>query len=754
MDILGVERNFSSLSTRDLLAARDLYHWHLTHKRNVVGTAVGLYYIRTADPWPSRDRSYRSIKAATGPKEPRTFSNSEVRDYSWPCVLVLVDDWAEPEDFGTAAGDLPPEDMVPTTLYLPDGRTVPVCVVKVQPAPPNRDLLPTWTWPETAIGGGFPLTSSTQGEQNIASVGTLVTDGHTVYALTSRHVAGPLGHPVGTIMRGKQVEVGTSSARQVTRLPFTSVYADFPGTRTYLTLDAGLVEVNDAADWTSQTYGLPQAGDLADLSELNIGMRLINADVVAFGAASGLLHGKIAALFLRYKSMGGYDDVTDFLIAPSPGSAGSQPGDSGSVWYLVQSGDPQPPLRPLALQWGGQGFLSTTNARNYNFALAASLTNVLRLLEVDLVVDHNTHAQPFWGKTGHYSIASFACDQVTSPRLKALMGSNVDRISFTIPTLDADSIDRATKRAKDAPTFIPLADVPDLVWKNLPHSVPGGRDTAFRTGPEHPTHFADIDEPNAEGVTLRQLCIDDPTQVTVNAWQGFYTALGHTDPDERGLLPLRVWQFYDAMLAAVEAGDATRFVGAAGLMAHYVGDACQPLHGSVLADGFKDDQGNRLGAGVHSAYETYMVDDQAPQIIDGLTAALAHPDPGAVVGSGQAAAVAIVQLMDRTAQRIDPTTLVRAYADTQIGSTAKNPTHNKTVTAALWAQFGDATIANMADGVQTLAMLWQSAWTQGGGEERFQPQDLIGIDLDDLRTLYESSFVESLDLDHIGDVLT
>ena len=28
-DILGVDRNYASLSTRDLLDARDQYHWHL-----------------------------------------------------------------------------------------------------------------------------------------------------------------------------------------------------------------------------------------------------------------------------------------------------------------------------------------------------------------------------------------------------------------------------------------------------------------------------------------------------------------------------------------------------------------------------------------------------------------------------------------------------------------------------------------------------------------------------------------------------
>ena len=60
---------------------------------------------------------------------------------------------------------------------------------------------------------------------------------------------------------------------------------------------------------------------------------------MAFGATSGYLRGRIAALFFRYRSIGGYDDITDFLIAPGPGQHGSQPGDSGTVWHLRQTAD-------------------------------------------------------------------------------------------------------------------------------------------------------------------------------------------------------------------------------------------------------------------------------------------------------------------------------------------------------------------------------------------------------------------------------
>ncbi|WP_239069903.1 S1/P1 Nuclease [Cellulomonas chitinilytica] len=752
-----MERSFASLSLKDLVEARDNYHWHLTSMTNVVGTAVGLYYVRKSDPWPSGVRSARAEHPTAVAKEPRTFANSEVRSYSWPCVVVLVERWVDPEEFGTGDGRVPPGDMVPKTLYMPDGRTVPVCVVKVDPSEPARDLLPAWTWPKSMVGGGFPLISRSQGVDHVASVGGLVTDGHTVFALTSRHVAGPAGAPVETMLRGRRVTVGVSTSKQLTRLPLSEVYVDLPVRRTFLTLDAGLVEVGDLDQWTSQVYGLPALGELADLSERNIGTRLVDAHVVAFGAASGRLDGRIAALFYRYRTIGGYDEVTDFLIAPLPGSPGSQPGDSGTLWHLLEEDTGR--LRPIALQWGGQSFIADSGTTNFNFTLAANLTNIIRLLDVELVLDHNRGAQPFWGKTGHYGVAALACEQVTSPGLRTLLRENVDRISFPSGGLDPDVIDQATKDAKDTGGFMPLADVADLIWKNLGTKVPGGRDTGFSghgtSGPEHPTHYADIDVADADGRTLRQRCVDDPAKVDVAVWQATYDALGETDSSKRGLLPFRVWQFYDELVAALTDGDLSRYVCAAGLMAHYVGDACQPLHGSHLADGIDSGPDAGKGKGVHSAFESYMIDFKAGEILTGLPASVAAlaQNPRPPVSSGHDAAVAVVQLMDRTAHTIDPLALVDAYAATQTGQT-KNPTHNHAVLEALWTQFGDATIDVLADGALTLAGIWEAAWVQAGAEQRFAPGDLVAMDRDALQALYERpDFVPSLDLDHVGAAL-
>ena len=42
VDPLGTQDNFASLSTKDLLEARDQYHWHLIRKRNVVAHGGGV----------------------------------------------------------------------------------------------------------------------------------------------------------------------------------------------------------------------------------------------------------------------------------------------------------------------------------------------------------------------------------------------------------------------------------------------------------------------------------------------------------------------------------------------------------------------------------------------------------------------------------------------------------------------------------------------------------------------------------------
>lgn len=248
---------------------------------------------------------------------------------------------------------------------------------------------------------------------------------------------------------------------------------------------------------------------------------------------------------------------------------------------------------------------------------------------MQLLQAHNLGAGVTWGSTGHYTIAAYACDLVNNPNLKRLMLANKERISFDDGqgAIDPATIVDKLPEVKQNNEFCPLADVPDVIWKNNPRDVKGGRDTQLNgathrwTGPEHPNHFADVDEPlpkghSDEGKTLLDLS-EDPAYFTLANWRAYFTDLGHTTGASQGLLPFRVWQIYRKMVEFLP-NDLTSFVAAAGILSHYVGDACQPLHSSYHSNGYSEQattaptnkrdgtQGEKKiwpGQGVHSAYE-------------------------------------------------------------------------------------------------------------------------------------------------------
>jgi len=308
--------------------------------------------------------------------------------------------------------------------------------------------------------------------------------------------------------------------------------------------------------------------------------------------------------------------------------------------------------------------------------------------------------------------------------------------------LSADQI-----RAKLAQgDFVELADVPDLVWKKVPGRVPGGRDVTTNTGPEHPNHYADIDRPGADGRTLRDICLADKSQVSVAAWQAFYDGINETDARSRGLLPLRVWQFFDAIVAALQAGDIARAVCGMGVVSHYIGDACQPLHGSMLSDGYRDRAAPGAkgwpGRGVHSTFEDKMVDHFSAPLLAAIGPAAKAGAGGMVppIAGGQDAAFAVVTLMDFSARTIAPSRLCDRYIE--LGGGASRPT-----VQGLWDTFGPRTATLMGAGANTLAATWKAAVAASGvglpTPETFSEQALAAI-------YQDPAFVPSCALDDIG----
>ncbi len=710
--------DFSSLSVKDLVEARDAYHVHLAHLGTVFATAIGKYLIRDDDP-NAKDPAHKTDREDLGP---RRLDNSSSRPWSWPCVLVFVDRWFRWEEIRQTPALA--QELVPSFLYLPDGRVVPTCVVQVDPdraASAGRDPM---LFQSDLVGGGFPIETTVQGQTHVGSIGCLVSDGDAVYALTNRHVAGPPGREIFAGFKNTERRLGVSDSRQLGKRPFSEVYPGWPGDRVLANLDAGLVRIDDIQGWTAQVYGIGEIGAAWDLDVHSFRLDIIGCPLVAFGGASGEMKGRILGLFYRYKTVGGAEYVTDLLIGPrDPESTlNHYPGDSGTLWF---EDDPTARtnargariLRPVALEWGGQALLAASGKTPTLLALGICLSTICRELDVELIADWNIGHTEYWGVWGHVKIGAYATSLVDAalPHLQQTMRANADNIGLD---------DALLKNLKphEPGAFSPLADVADLVWRFTRHD-------------DESNHFADMDKRGPDGKTLLEMCAQSPANISPDVWNAYYAGINE---DRRGALPFRVWQIFDLMADYARARDVLRFTCAAGLVAHYVGDACQPLHISQFHHGH--DLGDKPHAMVHSLYETTMIKAHGPELIEMIPTAQIPPVAAinpAGTPTGHDAAQAVIELMQRTVKRLPPLTIVNFF-DAHMGHGQAD---------AMWDELKDRTAACMQDGARTLARIWEAAWRAGGGETNPAsgafPQDA-------LRNLYsDSSFLPSYKLQDI-----
>jgi hypothetical protein len=683
MDLRNYEtrsNGFELLSLKDLLEAREQYHVHLMRHPNVVATALGRYRIRKEDSWPSD--AGPGDRHGTGP---RTLENSEIRPYSWPAILVFVATWEEADQFSSSKDTkYDPDEMVPRTLYLPDGRRIPACVIEAPRQARTDTTAPDIRYPLNNIGGGFPVIAEVQGQTHVATIACLVSDGRRAYGLTNRHVTGDAGEVIYAKLGGKSTRIGVSSPRQLTRIAFTDLYPGWPGRDLLVNLDVGLIDIDDVDGWTAQVRDVGTIEPIADLSVSTVSLSLIGCCVRGSGAASGVMLGEIQALFYRYKSQSGLDYVADVFIGPrstpsrarrhrktqtTPGLV-THPGDSGTLWMLEPIASPEgttPKYLPLAIQWGQNTLGSRGQPKPQSYVLASFFSRICSLLDVDTVRDWNLDQPDTWGAVGHFAIAARTQVALSTrfPTLVGLMEANRLIIGH-----DDDVILNSDFKGMGEAAFVPMADVPDFFWKH-------GKQGASRGG-EGPNHFADMDQPRPDdGMTLLQLC-ESPENIHPDVWNRFYDSVTDMltgDPvamDHRGLLPFRVWQIFDEMVRLVKDGDVARFVCAAGVLTHYIGDACQPLHISYLHDGdpeqavihtvhhhngINEEVRAPLGKGVHSAYEDEMVNAFRQDILTGLQKTR-KAAANELIATGLDAARKTVALMQATFTAIPPVDIV------------------------------------------------------------------------------------------------
>jgi len=770
-------RDYASLSIKDLLDAREAYHVYLSSLDNVLATAIGRYYIHEKDWYATHPPDVARPDGVGRVAEARTLLNSVIRPWSWPAVVVFVKQWESMEALGPNA--------VPRTLYLPDGRVLPTCVVE---ATPDVLPLPPATGPahvSEMVGGGYACVREHQGESSQGTFACLVKKGGSYYALTNRHVAGGDGEVVRSYIRGEYRRVGQTSTLAADRQPMTAIFPAWAGNRVLLTLDAGLVRIDNVGDWTSQAYGIGEIGEVFDATEASVTLDLVGLPVCAFGGTSGASRGVIRALFYRFDSVGGFDYVTDVLIGPRTrhdpadavpadgnGKRGgaakeppplTRPGDSGTLWFYdppVEAPNPHDlehshapadrgrraqRLRPVAMQWGGSRIGGDGGRATY--ALGTFVSSIARVLDVEIIRDWNIGHEEYWGKIGHFSIGFKACDRLAG-KLSTLMRANQDLIGVDSATLAEDGF------KVDRDKFVPLADVPDYKWIGNP-----GR--AF----ENIQHFADIDIQGIDGSDpLIDRCLADPNNVAASVWKSFFDGFADAGvgPDP-GALPFRVWQLWELMVDSLKTKDVIHFVAAGGVMAHYVGDASQPLHCSYLHHGVPPmvevggrEYPVRHGSPdwnafaktreykIHGIYEEQMLEVDPAQAMQDVDDVLAARNPLKLnITRGHQAAVAMIRLMDDARKRLTPQQII----DLDDPSLTQPQRARR-----LWEtpKVRTATARCIADSVDALAALWTSAWKAGNGDT-LAAGKLTALDPDDLVEVYrKSKFAQSFSLDEMA----
>lgn len=757
-------RAFSTLSIRDLLDAREAYHRQFSAMRNVIATAIGRYLIVDGDACIAKPPEPKEESEPASDAPARTFANSAIKPWSWPCVLVLVREW----ESSAALGD----QGIPKFLYLPDGRVVPTCVVELRLDEEPRSAVSLHGNSSGTLAGGYQCFRESQGAEKTGTIACVVKKSGDYYALTNRHVVGPGDDAIYAAIRGRRELIGRADAAKVAELPFEAAFPEWRGIDSLVAIDAGLVHIEDASRWTAQVYGIGEIADTFDATSSTINLDLLGCPVRAFGGFSGSLEGEIKALFFRYKSIGGKDHVSDLLIGPKRDdleaaaandrvfapSPASQPGDSGTLWFYdppLRGTAGEPPARgdrarrltPIAMQWGG--FRSTLRSgAGTGYSLAAFLSTVCAALDVEVATDWRVGFSEYWGKIAHFAIG-WKASELLPGGLGKLMSANRNLIGFDDTTLGAGAA-----FSVGSGQFTPLADAPDYVL------VPDrGRPN------EGQQHYADIDFPLP---WLGRSLLDeslDKGNFSADFWLAQFSRLKAMGcGPEEGTLPFRVWQIWDEMAASLrKAGDRRsllRFFVAAGLLAHYVGDASMPFHCSYLHHGrlpmveidgspypvaHSSDEyaaySKTAEAKIHSVFDETIMEVDTSGALDAVNAALERSKAAGGIADGKRAAIAVLELMrsvrgacspERIIDLDDPSLSPKKRAD--------RLWNDETVRAAV--------VSSLAGSVELLARIWKSVWDLSGAERTADAGSLF-TEKEVMELVRDRSFLPAMRLEEL-----
>ncbi len=229
----------------------------------------------------------------------------------------------------------------------------------------NSETLGTRPKPQVRrpLVGGAQISSVIDESPEAGTLGCIVTDGTSYYALTNEHVVGPVGNEV------YQPDNGNSN------FLFGTVMQSVANA----TIDAAVVSFGAGEDFANYVLQVGSIQGTYNLQTTDVG----NCIVQKSGNITGLTFGTVEAI--DYTVVDGQVTMTNQIkIEDIPGlSPFSQPGDSGAVVMNDH-------YQVVGLLWGGEN----------NESYACAIASVLSQLNVQMVVDH---CPPLYAVTNGYT---------------------------------------------------------------------------------------------------------------------------------------------------------------------------------------------------------------------------------------------------------------------------------------------------------------------------------------------------------------
>jgi len=169
-----------------------------------------------------------------------------------------------------------------------------------------------------------------------------------------------------------------------------------------------------------------------------------------------------------------------------------------------------------------------------------------------------------------------------------------------------------------------------------------------------------------------------------------------------------------------------RFLAMAGVLAHYIADACMPLHNTKYHHGLVN--ASKKEQQVHNYIDNNILSAEKGELLRQAFSSIGSNPPFQRIDGGRDWGQRTMALLVYTYTRLHPKKIVETYNETLGWDWRRRYNH-------VIAEIGVPLRRCIARGTVRLAEIWENAWRQGGGNA-LADSSLVQVEKPDLSELY------------------